>query len=711
MKKYIFSGILIFSSVVVFGQNRHQTNTSSSKTLDKPLKVVPAPSKPTKASEGLYIVAKHQKNSISLRWAPLTQAIWQLGKQYGYILEKSTIKRDGKLLTTPEVNQPILLEPIDQMEWHKRYPQDDYVKATEPIYFETQEERMETDTAVVSGTLKGKYAFSVICADLSPNVATLMRLGYHDSSVKNNEEYLYRVRVNHPSYQTLKAYNQLTAGLQLNIPQYAPEHLSDVDFADSTVTLHWDESTYNIYSGYIIERSDDNGSTFTRVNKAPFVPVENTLQASGIVYACKVPILHKNYRFRVRGLDPFAEPSKPSNTVQVYAYQTQLVGAQNLKASFPAKNTVAINWEYPDSLQRNLKGFMVYKTKNLSDLTKVTPSPLGYNTHIMLDKVADGDENLYYIVSAVDLRGKETQSEPLFVSIIDSIPPKKVTKLHGKIDKKGVVKIGWCTSGERDLFGYNVFRAEGDTPNQTFLVKVITSPDTNLIDTIALHASSRKVRYIIVPLDYHSNIARQHDTLVLIRPDITPPYPPKINYLSLGDTSVTVKWSASISEDVSVYQLYKQLLPDTAKLLVKIYRTTDTLSFEDTQVEEQKPIRYTIRAVDSEGLVSNDSCALNVTVPRPHRLAGVDNVRILYDAKNIRAHLTWQYSNRRAIKAFYVYRQKDQGDLVKISTLSGQIFEFWDENLQPGLYTYRLMAHSTDNIISIKGKAITLKVK
>lgn len=49
----------------------------------------------------VQIIARFQKNKVLLRWAPTTAGVWLKGNTYGYVLERFTVKKQGKLLSPP----------------------------------------------------------------------------------------------------------------------------------------------------------------------------------------------------------------------------------------------------------------------------------------------------------------------------------------------------------------------------------------------------------------------------------------------------------------------------------------------------------------------------------------------------------------------------------------------------------------------------------
>lgn len=703
MNKFVFF-LLFLGCLTSLGQKSSQT---AQRLPQQSIKSV------LKSETTLQLLAKHGKGTIRLRWVAQTPEIWALGRQYGYVLERTTIIRKNKKLAKPDDLKTFTLLPATAQEWDEAMAKDAYVKASHSIYMDKPEELTEKDSTKKKDFIRGKYAFSSLTADFSFLSAQLMRLGFEDKQVIADEVYQYKVHLNYNSYQSNKAFTSIIAGLELTVSNFKPESLTDLDYVDSTTTLRWKVPQDAIFSGYIIESSDDNGVTFHRVTTAPYVPIENSAKEKDeVLYANKVKTLMQTYYYRVRGIDPFGEESRPSNVIKVFAFQSNLPEANQLTSHIINKKTVAIKWAFPDSLNANLSGFKVYKTKNFKEYKPVTKSTIGYQFRYTVDQIEEGDENLYYIVSRVDLRGREKSSEPLLVSFIDSIPPVKLNNLKGNITKKGIVTISWKHGGERDLYGFNVLRAEGDTPHLLHTIKTINRPDTSLVDTIPMIANTRKVLYMIVPIDYHSNAPIENDTLVLYRPDVIPPKPPVLNASILLGDQVSLKWLPSSSVDVASYQLYKQYLPDTTLRLVHTFPLTkDTISYKDGELEEGKTVKYLLRAIDQEGLVSNDSAYVHILLTRPHRLAAIDSIVARYDEATQQVQVKWKYPSKRSIQSFYVFRKKDNEPFLKHKTISGKLFEFTDKIQSSGNYSYQLIAHSTDDILSRKSKPITLKIQ
>ena len=681
-------------------------------SVDVKIASLPTPLKVNRV-RGLQLLAKHKNSKMVLRWAPLSPQLWQIGNQFGYTLERSTIKRGTKILNKPEDIVTKKLLPNSVSAWATLAQKVKYAKVVKNFLYDDAIPTTEKDTAIINNALRARHVLSLLCADFSPETANLMQLSFTDSSAKRNEIYRYKIKLNTQDGSVIE--DLITAGLDLNIPQFSPRGLIDSDFADSTTTLKWSYPKFGIFSAYNIERSDDRGVTFQKVNEEPFLPLENARRFEEIVYSNKVPSIHKTYYYRVRGIDPFGDESDASNVVSVFAYQSSLVGGQNITYNFPNRSYLALKWKFPDSLNINIKGFNIYKSKDFKELKKVNVGVIPQSTHYYLDNVDENAENMYYFVSTVDVREKETQSEPMLVTIIDTIPPAKVTNLQGVIDKKGIVKITWKSGSEKDRYNFNIFRAEGNAPKSMFVIKPVEGEQTVMVDTIPMRASSRKIYYMVVPIDNHSNASLVNDTLMLIRPDIFPPEAPRFVSKFETDSALVVGWELSSSEDVEKYRLYKRNLPDTTKRLLTTFDYKKTVKrFYDVDFEEECLVQYVLEAIDFEGLSSYDSCRLDVKILKPLRIAAVTNLsgKVIEKDKEKKAHLKWQYYSKKPLGKFMIFREIKGGSSSKIGEVSGEIREFFDDKVKSDEnYIYTIIALRSDGIRSFSGTPFSLKVK
>lgn len=90
-------------------------------------------------SEGVKVLGSPQRDAIQLRWAPMSSSVWRLGNEYGYMVERFTVLRDGEI---PDTIQGVLLReepfrPMGQSAWEAEMDEDKYVSIAAECLFST----------------------------------------------------------------------------------------------------------------------------------------------------------------------------------------------------------------------------------------------------------------------------------------------------------------------------------------------------------------------------------------------------------------------------------------------------------------------------------------------------------------------------------------------------------------------------------------------
>jgi hypothetical protein len=603
------------------------------------------------------LLGKARTDALELRWAPQSFRAWQAGNRYGYTVLRYTWKRDQTRLNKQERRQltPAPLRPQPQSAFATAAKTDKYAQATMGLLYDN--DPPSADSVEQKSQEQARFAFSLFCADMSPGTAELSGLRLVDRDVKSNEQYIYKVFIAYPAPAKP---DTASLTLDLGTPDRAtPPQLTKIDFIDAIVSLNWDAGQPGMYSAFTLERSDDYGATFRRLNKEPILPTADSPTDNSVATRDSITTLYKKYRYRVRGITPFGDQGPPSEGREVYAYQTHLPPPLNPKYTLFADNIVNISWEYPDSLLQNLTGFKLLKTEDIRQPASLTVHQglLPTTSRNQLDKMSWNFN--YYQVVALDLGGRELRSEPVFIEVADSIPPTAPARVKAKADKKGIVRIAWKPSPEKDLYGYSVYRGN-EQRNLLQLQSKTMLTDTVFTDTIPLHSTNKYVYYAVVASDNHLNVSRHNDTLAVKRPDIIPPMAPRFGTVSVTDSLVRLDWTPSISNDVVGYVLLKATWPDTTLRQVAQFDTTGLLTcYEDRLVTEGTSYRYQLEAIDDGDLRSGADCRISIRVPVPKVRGPVRPFTYqLLDKEARRIQLHWQYRAKQPVRYYTLYRRR-----------------------------------------------------
>ncbi|RPD42463.1 fibronectin type III domain-containing protein [Chitinophaga barathri] len=650
----------------------------------------------------IAVLARPAKDSIMLRWAPVSATLWKLANQHGYVIKRFTILRDGKLLPKPEdtvlTKQP--LKPLPLAAWEQVVKQHEKYGSivAQALYgeeFELTTEGGQKDVMAVyhrAQEQESRHGFTLFATDQSFPVAKAAALGYVDKSAKANEKYLYQVFVA-PNNAVRSDTGFVFTGAADYQPVPAPHDLEAANMHKS-VLLSWNHTSFrSIFNAYWIERSDDGGQTFARLNDEPVLNTGNegdTAEQQRFFRIDTTIALDKKYIYRIRGITPFGEVSPPSDTAQVAV--TPITNARpSIKEAVVMNNKqVVIQWEMPDHTR--LKAFEIERAAAATKpYAKISTQPLRENDTVFTD-ISPLPSN-YYRIKAIMDDGQTHYSLARFVQMEDSIPPAPPTGLAGMISDSGVVSLSWKPNTERDLYAYRVFRA--NAPDAEF-VQVTKEPisEAKFVDTVEVKTLTRHVYYKLVALDGHYNPSGFSEMLTVKRPDVVPPVPPQFTDVSAATGGITLQWQPSTSKDVASYNLERAA--DTAWLTLQSFSVKETVrQYADTAARPGVSYRYRIVAVDESGLrgqsqeVTASAINMSGNVAKPVVKASIDR-----DNKTI----VLKWGAGREVAKSWLYRAEEGKPYRLYKTLPGNTAAFTDDELLINTqYRYKLKIFDQNN--------------
>jgi hypothetical protein len=378
-------------------------------------------------SPKVAVIARAQPDRILLRWAPTTPAGWQYANQYGYMVERYTVLKDSLLATPQKVVLTAGLKPLPLPQWEPFVKRNQYAAvAAQALYGETfqlSEQKGKPLTQIIhkSKELESRFSFALFAADQSLEVARLSGLFYEDKTARLDEKYLYRVYAQVPPFKMQLDTGFVYVGLADHQPLPKPLDL-EARFADQVVELRWNRQHFErVYNSFLVERSDDEGSSFHSISELPILNTVPEHQPDPY-YMFKLDSLPKNnrrYSYRVRGISPFGELSPPSDTVSGMGRDALAANPVIVQKTVLANGQVQLAWEFPDTARAGLLGFTIQRSTNpkgtFEAVDKVPSSARSY-----LDR--QPNHTNYYRVTARDAHGRTTSSLPVLVQLMDSLP-------------------------------------------------------------------------------------------------------------------------------------------------------------------------------------------------------------------------------------------------------------------------------------------------
>ncbi len=683
-----------------------------------------APDSTEQLGPNLRLVGRSYGDSVVLRWGVVDHAAWKIASRAGFVLERLPLKEfDADRKSLPwELITPEPLIPLSLSEWRARHAADDTLVAAAvqayhggPVVSSDDPFGSIYEMYVQQTNMHG---FAHLLADFQPYIADGLALRYADKNVKTDAVYMYRIRslADDPNTRIDTALALVTAHSFEPVPGIIN---IDVSERELEVELRWDKFEHMDapFSGYVIEQSLDGGNSFRRLNSLPFIPAETfgdgSVENGGTYYSYRVK-LEENYRpawYRIRGLNAFGELSDSSAVIEAMGRdKTPPKQPRMEQYEIVDGGSIKINWTIdsanPDP---DLDGFFVAKSLDPEGPFEPISAELPTSARSFVDEgVADLAQH-YYVVGAFDTAANSRLSAPILGIFPDSIPPATVAGLRGTIDSSGFVTLTWNANTERDLQGYRVFYAHQDDHEYQQLTTDI-GLDTVFVDSLTLRTLSKDIYYRVVALDWNFNHSGWGKSLLLKKPDIVPPAAPLITEVITSDSSVTLSWHNSPSEDVSAHLLLRRASGAQEWQTLVTIEEAGQRSYADKSALQSQLYEYALEARDESGLTSGISNIITARVYDSGIRERVGNLSYRYDTENGRIILSWSYGA--GSHQFYVYKAIGDGSLVLLQSLPGSVTEFIDTEVAAGVtYRYAIKVVTDDGGESAMAATETIRVE
>jgi fibronectin type 3 domain-containing protein len=664
----------------------------------------------------LRLTARVYTDSVVLRWAPDAPGAWITANEYGYVLERTIVPDSGNFdpAAYRQLNDTLI----------KPWPLDDWAKiagekadnpvasvAAQALYGESFS-GSGTNFVEAADEFANRWSFSILAADMNTVTATALGLRFVDRTYQKGKTYIYRVScpVDTSVYKIETGYAVVNTSDIVEIPK---PFISSAVEMENVIQLEWDREYHDrAFSAYWIERSENKGKTYHRINQVPFIHPQNELRKPSnlILFTDSVPQNYKPYWYRITGITSFGELSRPSDPIMAMGRdKTPPEPPENLKATSLGGSRIRLTWE-KETQEKDLQGFLIGRShSSIKDFVPLFEKPLPPSTRSWTDENADPSTSNYYVVAAVDTAGNGNVSMIAYGMIIDSIPPAPPVNLEGFIDTSGIVHISWSLGKEADLAGYMVYFA--NDPSHVFS-STTKAPfrDTVFTDTIQLKTLTKKIYYRIKAVDVTYNYSDFSDILELKRPDVVPPTSPVISGYKVTDTGIQLEWIPSMSNDVDHHILSRRVDDGQWTDYRSFPVSSGEHSFTDTSVVAGSDYSYRLQAVDESGLSSNLSMEFTLKFTGNPVMVAVSNVfaSITQDQRSILVN--WNYPVEGNYR-YVVYRAVNGGNFQTVASVEPPVNSYTDKRIRKGsVYEYQVRAFYHDGKKSALGGVAKISV-
>ena len=681
---------------------------------------LPAISQPLDNSvprDGVKVLGRATQDSIMLRWAPTSAAAWHYGNRYGYVVERVTILRGGRVLEKPEVRllsrEP--LKPLPMDKWEIVADTSDYgAVMAQALYGETFEISGGQSTGMVgiynrSREQESRFSFSLFAADQAYWLAKIAGLGYTDKEVKPNEKYLYRVYI--PSephilkadtgfaYMGVMDYKELPQPIDVN-----------ARFEDRYVMLSWNSEAFTgTYSSYLIERSED-GKNFKTLSAIPHVNTHEgeTPKTPFSFRSDSLPENNKEYYYRIRGKNAFGETGPPSEVVSGMGRKQLAASPAITKAESPDNQVMHIEWSFLPELNEDITGFVLMRSRLDAGPYEEIVTDIAPTERWTADTEAMTDN--YYKIKVLGKHGEVSLSFSYYAQLVDSIPPVVPTGFAGEIDTTGIVTLKWDRNPDSDLLGYRVFRSNFIEDEFVQLTEgpVLTE---QFIDSIPLNSLTEKIYYKVAAVDQRYNISDASVALELKKPDKVPPVAPVLRNPEASAAGITISWIPSSSTDVEKHVLYRSEGSNANEwtVLSVIPLSDTTYAYSDNAPLPGKKYFYTIVAVDDDGLESEPAKPVVAQKTDWKTRPAIQKISADVDRDLKQITLLWNYEQT-GVERYVIYRAVGADPIRIYTSVPADGNMFTDKKLTPNTqYTYMVKAAFADGAESEFSKEVRVR--
>lgn len=662
----------------------------------------------------IELIARPLKDSIMLRWGPNNSLIWEEANKAGYFVERITLWRNNGLLPKPEHQMLTAtpFKPAPLANWESAVKRNKYAAiAAQALYgktFEMDNKAVNNVYTVITKVHErdSRFSFALFAADQSPEVAKLEGLWFTDVTARKGEKYLYKVYLANPKNKALADTGMVYTGTDEYQPLPIPIDLK-ATFTDHKAMVSWNYQYFNrVYTAYILERSGDGGKTYRPISSEPIINTTPTGKSTPELFykSDTLPENNKIYFYRVKGINSFGETGGSSEAISGAGHAgisfTPYITEKNIIDS----KKVSLKWEYPEDKNAEIAGFKIARSTNDKSgfkyiVEKIAP-----------DKREASDEkpglNNYYIVSAYNAHGEEVRSAPVFVPLIDSIPPAPPMGLKGSIDSTGKVTLCWKANTEDDMYGYRIYRANYATEEFS---QVTTTPIAGncFKDSVSLKTLTKSVFYMIMAIDQRQNHSGFSEPAEIKRPNKNAPVSPVFTAAKSSPEGVYLEWVNSTSDGLKQTLLYRSIPGSQDWKLIAAFEATDSVTrYMDKGADSLDYRSYTLIAQGLNYKESKPSSPVTGKKIDTGIRAGIDKVFVNIEREKGIIQLAWKKPAGNVFR-YIIYRAVDKKDFTIYSGVPGNTEAFTDEKVQPNVqYRYAIKVTFVDGSQSVFSKPV-----
>jgi fibronectin type 3 domain-containing protein len=617
---------------------------------------------------GLVLEVKSTAEAVKLRWLVTDKRF-----DYTYVLSRAAAK-------TPDKKQEIARLKMADFAKAKTILGDNEAALKLMFPFKAAKSQAEKNQSLAQND--NRLNMLLYLSVMEPSVATALGQYYEDSPPAYMKAVLYTLEV----YRRGELVHTKTRGIAPGIVRQLPM-LWDVQAHrfDWGVGLKW--QGYEPYTAFNIYRSGEYDGEYTKINTAP-VQVQVSRNENGTIDVA--PYFYSDTKlkkgelafYQIQGVDFFAD-SGPETIPVLGMVKIELRPAPLRRPEMKSGETsISMSWE--PSPDKDIVGYNIYRTRRYEGKGEKLNDGLIAGTSFT-DENVKVDLNYFYSVTAVNKGGYESLPSLNGQGLAkDATPPPTAQKLAAEvIDAK--VNLHWHGVQAEDLLGYRIYRTMNENDQDWALLNNDPVVNTAFIDVLAKNLSRYPYYYRITSVDTRYNESDPSAFVKIKLPDVTPPKSPSISGSSVRAGQVALTWDQIQSYDLAGFYVYREVAGQKLKVSPNLLINP---SFVDANPPVDKPIIYTVVAVDETGNESEPSSTVNLSV-RDHVKPQISSFKAGVTKGEV---VLTVVSKDTDLAGFDIFRSHNNRDFLKISHARIDESQFVDARVKKGKrYFYKVV--------------------
>lgn len=523
----------------------------------------------------INLLVRTYGDSIVLRWAPNDYAAWRYLNRVGVNVLRYKVGNIFKVDTLAYG-----LKPATLTEWRSQYLTTDSVAvmAMGALYSAggfTQEQSKYGKGSLgammdVHDDQQMRFAMAVLASEWRRDVADNLAMRFVDYRVKNGEKYEYIVRptvIDTTGVYSFRAGHIPSVENKKYVPEKFDPEIGDTLTGINSVRLWW--SNNRKYSTYAIERRRKGETQWTRVNKKPYMMMQNVENEALDNFIGDVVPSPGTYEYRVMAYDPFGDLTQPSHIHTVKVPDIDAPRPANLvKVVIDRRNPDDLSLDVfatfyfeKDTIESDFTGckILYYAPKDSVKWRELTKEliPAGQNKCTI---EVTGIATSQMVVAAYDAEGNVSYSLPQVVRITDVKAPDAPANLRCEVvdNARGIVRLSWDEPSV-DVDYYEVVFAN-DSTEQYKQRTIGLLRGTEFTDTLAVDVNQKYIYYKVRAIDYSTNIGEYSAPLQVLRPSMIIPGKAHIDSVWVDQTKgISMRWICSNEEQISHHVLKRRM--------------------------------------------------------------------------------------------------------------------------------------------------------